>query len=191
MVGCWTSGALLPALDANSAWRSSAASAWHASQTLAWHVFYTLPCPSWGCVSRVKLAAVHLSAIVCCRYNASSRHYDAFFLQSLPPNVTGLPFEDQPAHGSRRMAAAMDSHAAQQRDVVRWDGTMLSQPTQAAPAGQQHDWQPSIAAAGPEVQYSVLANQTAIHGLPAAISQVGGLAVISGYLCLSCLEIQL
>lgn len=57
-------------------------------------------------------------------YDSGSRHYDAFFLQSLPPNLTaaagGAPLAAQPA----------------------------------------------------QLQYSVLANQTAIHGLPAAITQV-------------------
>lgn len=58
-------------------------------------------------------------------YNASARRYDAFFLQTLPANLTG---------------------------------------------------------GGIELRYSVLANQTAIHALPAAISQVvscgGGLLCV-------------
>lgn len=69
---------------------------------------------------------------LCRRYNSSSRHYDAFFLQGLPPraNLT---------RGAAAAAAAGMPAAAEQAPAV--------------------------------LQYSVLVNQTAIHGLPAAITQ--------------------
>ena len=69
---------------------------------------------------------------LCRRYSSSSRHYDAFFLQGLPPraNLT---------RGAAAAAAAGMPAAAEQAPAV--------------------------------LQYSVLVNQTAIHGLPAAITQ--------------------
>lgn len=67
-------------------------------------------------------------------YDSSARQYDAFFLQSLPAN--------------------------------------LSSAATAAPGGGA-------------VQYSVMANQTAIHGLPAAVTQASRVAttVISCQRC--------
>ena len=73
------------------------------------------------------------------------------------------------------MAAATDSRAVQRGAAGGWGGALPFKLAQAAPPQLQPGWPPSGAAAGAGVQYSVLANQTAIHGLPAAISQVGRL----------------
>lgn len=115
-------------------------------------------------------------ACLLCRYNASSRYYDAFFLQSLPANTSELYSERLPASSSSKsssMAAATDSRAVQRGAAAGWGGALPLKLAQAAPPQLQPGWPPSGAAAGAGVQYSVLANQTAIHGLPAAISQVG------------------
>ena len=128
------------------------------------------------CLQRAACPRVALrltcGAYLCCRYNASSRHYDAFFLQSLPYNLTGLPTEGQLPGSRRGMAADTSSQAVQQAAASGWGGSQRLDPARAAQLGQRPSWQVAGAGAGPaEVQYSVLANQTAIHGLPAAISQ--------------------
>ena len=78
-----------------------------------------------------------------CRYNSSSRHYDAFFLQTLPPNLTAASTAAARAAGAGAVPGG-------------WAG----------PA-ERYGTDPAA-----ELRYSVLANQTAIHGLPAALTQV-------------------
>lgn len=90
------------------------------------------------------------------RYNSSGRrHYDAFFLQTLP-NLTTTPGAAHPAAtgaaAARRLRHGAAAAASASAGTARHMG--------------------AAAAAGAALQYSVLANQTAIHGLPAAISQV-------------------
>ena len=82
------------------------------------------------------------------RYDAGSRSYDAFFLHTLPDlaNMTAGGGGDDPG---LRALPAYDQH---QQHQVQYEGALAEE--------QQL------------LQYSVLSNQTAIHGLPAALTQL-------------------